>query len=280
LATHLRGIGWSGLAVALGASVAWSCASGGTDDTSTDGGVGTTDSGSTSDAFVLGDAQPSPPNGDDSGNTTGDDSGVTSGDDDDSGSTTGDDDDSGSTTGDDSGQAVDAGHDAGQTVDSGCGSVAVVVNEVQTTGVSSGSDEWVELFNPSSCAIDITGWKLKYLASAGTSATTLWTAASGTLPALGYAVVAGSAYTGSATPIGTLSNGLAEAGGGVGLYDSSATLLDSVGYGDATNSYVETSAASAPSAGQSIARTPNGTDTNDNATNFAIATTPTPGAKN
>jgi hypothetical protein len=178
----------------------------------------------------------------------------------------------------------DAGHDAaapdaGQ--DAGCTPTAVVVNEVQTTGVSSAEDEWVELFNPSSCEVDISSWTLKYLAAAGTTKETLWTAPSGTkLAAFGYGVIVGTAYSGSAAPLGDLSSGLAEAGGGVAIYDASATLLDSVGYGTATNAFVQIGAAPEALAGQSIARTPNGANTHDNATDFTIATTPTPGAAN
>jgi hypothetical protein len=178
----------------------------------------------------------------------------------------------------------DAGHDAAAPdagSDAGCTPAAVVVNEVQTTGASSAEDEWVELFNPSSCEVDISSWTLKYLAAAGTTKETLWTAPTGTkLGALGYGVIVGTAYEGSAAPIGDLSNGLAEAGGGVAIYDASGTLLDSVGYGTATNAFVQGSAAPEALGGQSIARIPNGVNTHDDAADFSIATTPTPGAAN
>ena len=78
----------------------------------------------------------------------------------------------------------------------------------------------------------------------------------------------------------SFSFGLAGTGGGVGIRSANGTLVDSVGYGKATNALVEGSAAAAPAAGSSIERTPDGDDTNANATDFTIANTPTPRATN
>jgi len=72
--------------------------------------------------------------------------------------------------------------------------------------------------------------------------------------------------------------------GGLGLRDASGTLVDSVGYGTATNAFVEGSAAPAPPAaaapGKSAGRKPDGHDTDDNAADFSVLTSPTPGASN
>jgi hypothetical protein len=73
---------------------------------------------------------------------------------------------------------------------------------------------------------------------------------------------------------------MAAAGGGVALLDGSGNTVDSVGYGTAANAYVEGSAAPAPPSGQSIARQPNGHDGNNNASDFSVAATPSPGAAN
>ena len=68
---------------------------------------------------------------------------------------------------------------------------------------------------------------------------------------------------------------LAASAGGVGLRDSNGAMVDSVGYGTATNAFVETAAATAPAAGSSIARHPDGADTQSNAADFtAGAITP------
>ncbi len=193
--------------------------------------------------------------------------------------------------GDDAGtdaSAPDAGTDAAAPdagPDAGCTAAAIVINEVQTEGTGGAEDEWVELFNPSSCAIDISGWVLKHESINGNSADTVWTAASGTvLAAGGYGVVAGTAYSGPTTfEIGSFNSGvLASDGGGLGLYGSSGTtLIDSMGYGSgASNDYVQGTAAAAPPTAESAARKPNGANTHDNGVDFATATTPTPGGIN
>ena len=61
-------------------------------------------------------------------------------------------------------------------------------------------------------------------------------------------------------------------------------ILDSVGYGDTTNAFVEAHPATAPPAtaapGSSSGRIPDGHDTNDNAADFSVSATPSPGAAN
>ena len=65
-----------------------------------------------------------------------------------------------------------------------------------------------------------------------------------------------------------MTGGLAAAGGGVGVFDG-PTLKDAVAYGSAssTHPFIE---GTIP-ANQSAARSPNGKDTNNNATDFKIA---------
>ena len=71
----------------------------------------------------------------------------------------------------------------------------------------------------------------------------------------------------------------ASSGGGLGLRDPDGDLVDSVGYGSSTNAFVETAAAPAPPAtaspGSSDIRLPDGHDTDDNATDFTVSSTPT-----
>jgi hypothetical protein len=77
---------------------------------------------------------------------------------------------------------------------------------------------------------------------------------------------------------------LAATGGGLAVRDSTGTILDSVGYGDSTNAFVETHVTTAPPAtaapGSSSNRLPDGHDTNDNAADFSVSSTPSPGAAN
>ncbi len=93
-----------------------------------------------------------------------------------------------------------------------------------------------------------------------------------------YLVYANSGFTG--TKQGAFTTDLDGLGGAIALRSSSTTVVDSVGYGIAANQYVEGVGAVLGILGQSIARKPNGTDTNNNLTDFAVLTTPTPGAAN
>jgi hypothetical protein len=153
---------------------------------------------------------------------------------------------------------------------------ALTVNEVETGGSSSAADEFVEIVNTSTAAVNIGGFKLVYRSGAGTSDVSLATVPAGTmLAAGGFYLFAGSGYTGSAAPDQSFSTGLAATAGAVGLRDSNGALVDSVGYGTATNAFVETAAATAPAAGSSIGRHPDGADTQSNTADFtAGAITP------
>jgi hypothetical protein len=165
------------------------------------------------------------------------------------------------------------------------GSGVVRVNEVQTGTTGSAADEFVELSNTGSAAVDIGGWKVVYRSASGTADTTLATIPSGTsLPARSFFVLGGSAYAGAAPADLSLSAGLAATGGAVGIRDSSGTLVDSVGWGTAANAFVEGSAAAAPpvtaAPGSSIARFPDGHDTDANAADWTVTPTATPRAAN
>ena len=129
------------------------------------------------------------------------------------------------------------------------------------------------------------GFKVAYRSSAGTSDTTLATIPAGTsIPAGSFYLLAGSGYLGSHAPDQSFSASLASTGGGVAVRDTTGTILDSVGYGDSTNAFVETHAATAPPAtaapGSSSGRVPDGHDTNDNSADFSVSATPSPGAAN
>jgi hypothetical protein len=169
-------------------------------------------------------------------------------------------------------------------VPSGGGSptpASVRVNEVMTAATASAANEFVELVNTGAVAADLSGWKLVYRSGAGASDVALVTFPSGTtIPAGGFLLAGGSAYAGATTADVSFATGLAGTGGAVALRDSSGALVDGVGYGTATNALVEGTAAAAPAAGSSIGRHPDGHDTNDNAADLTVSTTPTPRAPN
>jgi hypothetical protein len=159
------------------------------------------------------------------------------------------------------------------------------VNELSTGTTASATDEFVELVNSGTGAASIAGFKLVYRSSAGTSDVVLATIPEGTSLAAGaFYLFGGSSYAGGKKADQAFSAGLAGTGGGVGLRDSGGALVDSIGYGTATNALVEAHAAPAPPAtaspGSSDIRLPDGHDTNDNSADFVVTAAPTPGTAN
>lgn len=167
----------------------------------------------------------------------------------------------------------------------GGGTSALRVNELMTGSTGAASNEFVEIVNTGTAAADIGGFRLAYRSSAGTSDVTLATVPTGTTLAAGaFYLFGGSAYAGTRAPDQSFSAALAATGGGVAWRDSAGAIVDSVGYGDAVNAFVEAHPASAPPAtaspGSSAVRLPDGHDTNDNAADFSVSASPTPGSSN
>jgi hypothetical protein len=161
-----------------------------------------------------------------------------------------------------------------------------VINEFMTGVTGAASDEFVEIANVGTAAVDVSGYKLAYRSAAGTSDVSLATIPSGTtIPAGGYYLFGGSAYAGTPAPDQSFSTAIAATGGGLGLRNADGTLVDSVGWGSATtNAFVEGTATAPPATtaapGTSAARLPNGHDTNANSADFGAASPPTPKASN
>lgn len=166
-------------------------------------------------------------------------------------------------------------------VETDAGPCGLTINEVQTGDGTTGTADFVELHNSCASSRSLASHKLVYRSSAGTTDVVVWTFdTTASIAGKGYVVIGGAGFSGSKD--GTLSSGLAVGGGGVGLRDASDALIDSVGYGSATNAFVEGTVAPAPGDStppKSIARKPNGRDTNDNSTDL-IVSDPTPGAAN
>lgn len=167
--------------------------------------------------------------------------------------------------------------DATAPVDAGCGKAVLVINEVQAAG-DSPSEEFVELFNPGSCAVDLQGFRLGYRSRTDGEGPSLYVFGGGDrIPAGGYFLVATTQVAGAKDA--TMSAGLAGDGGQVGLHDAGGALIDSMGYGSATGRYVKGRAAPDPGT-TSVGRQPNGKNTGDNSADFRKLTAPTPGRAN
>jgi Lamin Tail Domain/Collagen triple helix repeat (20 copies) len=165
------------------------------------------------------------------------------------------------------------------------GSAMLQINEFSVGTAASLGDEFVEILNAGTATTDLGGYKLVYRSAAGTADVALATVPAGTTLAAGAMYLfGGSSYGGTVTADQSFTFGLASSGGGLALRDSSGAIVDSVGYGTATNVFVEGSPAPAPpitaAPGSSTGRSPNGHDTNDNAADFAVSTTPSPRAAN
>lgn len=166
--------------------------------------------------------------------------------------------------------------------DAGTCAGPVVINEVSTDGTS-GSDEYVELYNAGSCAVDLQGWRLDYTSTSGATKTN-WTGKAGdSVGPGGYYVLAGAGFAGNADYMWGSGFGLAKGGGGVSLYDAvSGSPVDSMAWETVPGGHVAIEGTACPniSSNSSASRIPDGTDTDDNSKDFTVPAQRTPGAKN
>ncbi len=160
-------------------------------------------------------------------------------------------------------------------------SAGLLIAEVVTGGASA-SDEYVEITNAGGVPADLAGLELAYVTSSGSTVTRKATWSELTLLATGqHLLVANALGTYASTADATYSGGFATTGGVLVLRPVGGAPVDAVGWGDATNSFVEGAAAVAPPAGQSIERRPGGSggnvaDTNQNAADWSLLTAPIP----
>lgn len=165
---------------------------------------------------------------------------------------------------------------------------ALVISEVYLNGGSSGATyttKYVELYNPTSSPMALSGLSLQYRPATGTGNASGTAALTGTIAAKGYYVVTGGSNgsNGTAVPNANQSAAGLNPGAGGGTFyvanGTSATVpagaVDVVGWG--TSNAPEGTAASGNSVTLSLQRNAGGKDTDDNAADFA-AGTPTPGA--
>jgi 5'-nucleotidase len=168
----------------------------------------------------------------------------------------------------------------------------VVINEVYGGGGNAGSHykaDFVELYNPSAAAIDLTGWTVQYRSATGTTATK--TNLTGSIASHGHYLIQESTGTSgdqTALPTPDLIGTLALSGtGGVVILASNATsvaaqgnlagldgVVDAVGWGTSATSYEGTAPAPATDNTTSVSRT-NAADTDHSDADFAkVAPTP------
>jgi hypothetical protein len=108
----------------------------------------------------------------------------------------------------------------------------IVISEFRSRGTAAGFealDDFVEIFNPTSSAIDISGWLIKSVTSGGTR-TNQYIFPDGTILAPGqHYLVTGPNFSGAATPDAQLTSGLIADNGGVALTLANGTVIDMAG---------------------------------------------------
>jgi endonuclease G len=155
----------------------------------------------------------------------------------------------------------------------------IVISQVQAGG-GSAEDEFVELHNIGSAPVDLNGYRVVYRSATGTNDVgpfAVWTTTTIIQPGQ-YYLIAASGYDGGVTPDMTYTPSvclcsMGANGGGLAVRNgaqNTGTIIDSVGWGTATNVFVETTATSAPGNNNSQSRKLNGCqDTDNNSNDFA-----------
>ncbi|MEA2632362.1 MAG: uncharacterized protein QOE66_2581, partial [Chloroflexota bacterium] len=122
----------------------------------------------------------------------------------------------------------------------------LVVSEVQTGGASA-SDEFVELANQGPVPVDLAALEVVYATSSGTTVTRKITWVNPTVLGAGKRILlANASGVYAAVADSTYSGGFAATGGAIALRVVGGSTIDSIGWGDATNGFVEGTAAPAP----------------------------------
>lgn len=147
-----------------------------------------------------------------------------------------------------------------------------VISQFQVAG-GTANDEFIELHNISSTAVDLNGYRVVYRSAGGTNDVLFaqWTT-SAIIPVGGYYLIASTGYDGTVTPDftynpTTCSCSMSATGGGLAIRNgavNTGVIVDSVGYGTATNAFIETAVTAAPAANAGQARLSNGCQDSDN----------------
>ncbi len=162
----------------------------------------------------------------------------------------------------------------------------LVINEIDYDQPGGDTAEFVELYNAGAAPVDLTGYSLEFINGSGGGAAIYRTIALNPvmLAAGDYFVVCADITMVSncdqdSTPnTNWIQNGAPDA---VGLFDNTASLIDSVSYEGSVPGFVETSGAPADSTSMdgSISRAIDGVDTNNNSVDFVFLPI-TPGTSN
>ncbi|MBS1797024.1 MAG: DNA/RNA non-specific endonuclease [Acidobacteria bacterium] len=158
----------------------------------------------------------------------------------------------------------------------------LVVSQFQVAGATA-TDEFIELHNTSANNVDLNGYRVVYRSAAGVNDVAMvdWTTST-IVPPGGFYLIATSTYDGTPAAnitYNTATVSMSATGGGIAIRNgalNTGVIVDSVGYGTATNAFIETAVTTAPATNDSRVRNSNGCqDTDNNSSDF---TTQTPSA--
>ena len=167
-----------------------------------------------------------------------------------------------------------------QDVGDGEAADPVVISEFRTVGPNGGNDEFIELYNLSNSAVDISGWTIRGSNNAAGVSIRLTVSAGTSIPAHGHFLATNSAasgYSGSVPGNQTYATGITN-DGGIALFNASATIIDQVGM--STGSAYKEGAVLTPlttNTNRGYERKPGGAngstqDTDNNSTDFQLLT--------
>jgi DNA/RNA endonuclease G (NUC1) len=160
----------------------------------------------------------------------------------------------------------------------------LVISQFQAGGAANFNDEFVEIHNTSSSGIDLNGYRVVYRSASGTNDVgpfAQWSTST-IIPAGGYYLIATTSYDGTSTPNITYDPAacacsMGANAGGLAIKNASDAIIDSAGWGTATNAFVEGTVTSAPGNDNSKARKQSGCqDTDNNANDFETLTPSAP----
>ncbi|HEX2995513.1 MAG TPA: lamin tail domain-containing protein [Anaerolineales bacterium] len=110
-------------------------------------------------------------------------------------------------------------------------SLGVVISEFRTQGPNGASDEFIELYNPTSSYVDISSWKINVSTSSGGTATRATIPASTILRSGQHYLIANNSTNGYSSSVPadlTYATGITD-DGGIALLTSGTTIVDQVG---------------------------------------------------
>lgn len=158
----------------------------------------------------------------------------------------------------------------------------IVISEVMTGIQGNNNYEFIELYNDGEEIIDLNGWSLWYrLSNSEEDLPVIAWQETTLIPPDGHFLL-GRAGEELDLPVdGVFEQALNTSGGGIALRESNGSIADALGWGTAPANFTEGTGAPAPENGQSLERAPggaagNGSDTDNNASDFIISSVPAP----